>query len=59
MLLLTCFLADGEKIYSASLAAAAFVEDRPVDIVELCSNGAAVYRAVSTLMYKPSVMRQV
>jgi len=49
----------GEYIYEASLAAASFVHDGPVDVVEMCSNSAQVYTAVGSLMYRPSTMKQV
>ena len=52
-------LAGSECIYEASLAAAAFVNERQVDITEMCSNSAQVCTAVSSLMYQPSVMKQV
>jgi len=51
--------AADESIYDVSLATAGFLTDHPVSIVELCSNSALVYRAFASLMYKPSVMKQV
>ena len=48
-----------ESIYNVSLSTAAFLHDEPVNILELCSNSALVYQAVASLLYKPSVMRQV
>ena len=52
-------LAGGETVHDASLSAAAFVHERPVSLIEMCSNSAQVYMAVSSLMYTPSVMKQV
>ena len=52
-------LLGGESIYDASLAASAFVHGRPADITEMCSNSAQVFMAISSLMYQPSVLKQV
>jgi len=52
-------LTGTDYVYDASLATAGFLNDRPVSAVEQCSNSALVYRAFGSLLYKPSVMRQV
>jgi len=49
----------GKSIYDASLAAAGYLHDRPMGIMDLCCSSTCIYTALCSLLYEPSVMSQV